>query len=119
MYTTGPVGGSSEVLALDAKTGHVLWRYQRRQKVTNPYEINRVNRGVSILGNRLFFGTLDGALVALDTRSGAPLWETQVGDSMLGMTITSPPLVLKDKIITGISGGEFGEVGSLAAYEPR
>ncbi len=105
-------------MALDARTGRQIWRYQRKQKVVNPYEINRVNRGVTILGNRLFFGTLDGALVALDSRNGALLWETQVGDSMLGYTITSPPLVVKDKIVTGITGGEFGVRAFIDAYEP-
>ncbi len=118
MYTTGPVGGTAQVMALDARTGRQIWRYQRKQKVTNPYEINRVNRGVSILGNRLFFGTLDAALVALDVRTGAFLWEVQVADSMLGYAITSPPLVVKDKIITGIAGGEFGVRAFLDAYDP-
>ncbi len=118
MYTTGPVGGSAEVLALDAKTGRQLWRYQRKQKVISPYEINRVNRGVTILGNRLFFGTLDAALIALDKRTGTLLWEVQVADTMLGYNITSPPLVVKDKIITGITGGEFGVRAFLDAYDP-
>jgi alcohol dehydrogenase (cytochrome c) len=115
MYTTGMPG---QVLALDARTGREIWRYERKQKVVNPYEINRVNRGVAILGNRLFFGTLDAALVALDRRSGALLWEVQVADTMLGYSITSPPLALKDKIVTGISGGEFGIRGFIDAYDP-
>ncbi|HVW83221.1 MAG TPA: PQQ-dependent dehydrogenase, methanol/ethanol family [Bryobacteraceae bacterium] len=118
MYTTGPVGGTAEVMALDAKTGRQLWRYQRKQKITNPYEINRVNRGVTVFGNRLFFGTLDAALVALDARTGAFLWEVQVADTMLGYSITSPPLVVKDKIITGITGGEFGVRAFIDAYDP-
>ena len=117
LYTTGPVGGTAEVLALDAKTGRMIWRYQRKQKVTNPYEINRVNRGVTILGNRLFFGTLDAALVALDLQTGAPIWETQVADTKKGYSITSPPLVVKDKIITGVSGGEFGVRAFIDAYD--
>jgi PQQ-dependent dehydrogenase (methanol/ethanol family) len=118
LYTMGPVGGTAEVLALDAKTGRRLWRYTRKQKVVNPYEINRVNRGVTILGNRLFFGTLDAALVALDARTGSLLWEVQIADTMLGYSITSPPLVVKDKIITGITGGEFGVRAFLDAYDP-
>jgi len=115
MYTTGQPG---QVFALDARTGRQIWRYERKQKVVNPYEINRVNRGVAILGNRLFFGTLDAALVALDRRTGALLWEVQVGDTMLGHSITSAPLALKDKIVTGISGGEFGIRGFIDAYDP-
>jgi len=80
-----------QVFALDARTGRQIWRYQRTQKVVNPYESNRVNRGVAVLGNRLFFGTLDAALVALDLRTGAPLWEVQVADTMQGYSITSAP----------------------------
>jgi alcohol dehydrogenase (cytochrome c) len=122
MYTTGPVGaanaGSTQVLALDAKTGKVLWRYDRPQKVRNPYENNRVNRGVSILDNRVFVGTLDAALVALDARTGKQLWEVQLADTKEGYELTCPPLVVKDKIITGISGGEFGIRGFLEAYDP-
>ena len=118
MYTTGPVAGTAVVMALDAKTGRQLWRYQRPQKVKNPYEINPFNRGVTILGNRLFFGTLDAALVALDARTGAFLWEVQLADTMLGYSITSPPLVVKDKIVTGITGGEFGVRAFIDAYEP-
>ncbi len=115
MYTSGAPG---QVLALDAKTGLQIWRYQRQQKVVNPSEINRYSRGVSILGNRLFLGTLDAALVALDARTGQLLWETQVADTMLGYSITSPPLALKDKIITGVTGGEFGADGFIDAYDP-
>ena len=115
MYTTGPPG---QVFALDARTGRQIWRYQRTQKVVNPYESNRVNRGVAVLGNRVFFGTLDAALVALDARTGALLWEVQVADTMQGYSITSAPLVVKDKIVTGIAGGEYGIRGFIDAYDP-
>ena len=114
MYTAGPPG---EVMALDARTGRPIWRYQRKQKVTNPYTSNRVNRGVAVLGNRVFFGTLDAALIALDARTGALLWESQVGDTMQGYTITSAPLAVKNMVITGVAGGEFGIRGFLDAYD--
>src|SRR5262249_3415953 len=114
MYTSGQPG---TVVALDAKTGRQIWRYNRQRKVRNPNEINPFNRGVAILGNRLFVGTLDGALVAIDARTGSLLWETQVADSMLGYSITSAPVVVKDKIIGGVSGGEFGARGFLDAYD--
>lgn len=116
MYTSGMPG---EVRALDAQTGLQIWRYQRRQKVVNPNEINRFSRGVAVLGNRVFLGTLDAALVALDARTGQLLWETQVADTMQGYSLTSPPLALKDKIVTGIAGGEFGIRGFVDAYDPR
>jgi len=114
MYTTA-IG---QVLALDARTGRQIWRYQRTQKQVNPYESNRYNRGVAVLGNRVFFGTLDAALVALDRRTGALLWETQVADTMKGYSITSAPLVVKDKIVTGVAGGEYGIRGVVDAYDP-
>jgi PQQ-dependent dehydrogenase (methanol/ethanol family) len=115
MYTTGAPG---QVFALDARTGRQVWRYQRTQKVVNPYESNRVNRGVAVLGNRVFAGTLDGALIALDLRTGALLWELQVADTLQGYSITSAPLVVKDKIVTGVAGGEYGIRGFVDAYDP-
>src|SRR5881296_1232358 len=81
MYTSGPPG---TVVALDAKTGRQIWRFTRERKVKNPNEINPYNRGVAVLGNRVFVGTLDAALVAIDAQTGRLLWETQVADSMLG-----------------------------------
>jgi PQQ-dependent dehydrogenase (methanol/ethanol family) len=114
MYTTGPPG---QVFALDAHTGRVLWKYERKQKVVNPYEGNRVNRGVAVLDNRVFFGTLDAALVALDARSGALLWETQVADTMQGYSVTAAPLAVKNMVITGIAGGEYGIRGFIDAYD--
>jgi alcohol dehydrogenase (cytochrome c) len=113
MYMTRP----GEVAALDASTGRPIWRFNRPQKVKNPNEINPYNRGVAIVGNRLFFGTLDAALVALDARTGLPVWEVQVADSMLGYSLTSAPLIVRDKVIVGITGGEFGARGFLDAYD--
>jgi len=113
MYATQP----GAVVALDARTGRQIWRYTRTQKVRSPYEINPFNRGVAILGHRLFVGTLDAAVIALDSRTGVPLWETQVADSMLGHSLTSAPLVVKDKVLVGITGGEFGARGFLDAYD--
>ncbi len=115
MYTSGSPG---TVVALDARTGLQIWKYQRQQKKVNPYEINPFNRGVAVLGNRVFFGTLDAALVALDARTGLPLWEVQVDDTMKGFSFTSAPLAVKDKIIVGITGGEFGLPGYVDAYDP-
>jgi alcohol dehydrogenase (cytochrome c) len=113
MYATAP----GTVVALDARTGRQIWSYSRQQKARNPNEINPFNRGVAVLGNRLFFGTLDAALVALDARTGRPLWETQVADTMLGHTLTSAPLIVKEKVIVGVTGGEFGPRGFLDAYD--
>ena len=116
MYATGS-GNPTTVVALDARTGRQIWRFTRPQKVTNPYQINPFSRGVAILGQRVYVGTLDAALVALDARTGRQLWEVQVADTMLGHNITSPPLVLKDKVIVGVAGGEYGTRGFLDAYD--
>ena len=116
MYTSGMPG---QVFALDAKSGLQIWKYERKQKQVNPYQSNPFSRGVAVLGNRVFLGTLDAALIALDARTGQPLWEVQVADTMLGYSITSPPLVVKDKIIVGVAGGEHGIRGFLDAYDPK
>jgi len=114
MYTAGMPG---QVFALDARTGMEIWKYQRPQKKVNAFESNRYNRGVAVLGNRVFFGTLDAALIALDARTGRPLWETQVADTMEGYSITVAPLIVKDKLIVGVAGGEHGIRGFLDAYD--
>ena len=116
MYTTGS-GNPATVTALDARSGRQIWRWTRQQKVVNPYEINPFARGVAILGNRLFVGTLDGWLIALDARTGQALWEAEVADTMEGSSITSPPLVLKDMVVTGMTGGEYATRGFLDAYD--
>lgn len=116
MYTSGMPG---QVFALDARSGLQIWKYERKQKVVNPYETNRFNRGVAVLGNRVFVGTLDACLIALDARTGQPLWEAQVADTMKGYSITSPPLAIKDRIIVGVAGGEYGIRGFIDAYDAK
>jgi alcohol dehydrogenase (cytochrome c) len=114
MYTSGQPG---TVLAIEARTGRRIWQFDRQRKARNPNEINPYNRGVAVLGNRVFVGTLDAAIVAIDARTGVLLWETQIADSMVGYSVTSAPLVVKDKVIVGVSGGEFGAPGFLDAYD--
>jgi PQQ-dependent dehydrogenase (methanol/ethanol family) len=116
MYATGS-GNPASVTAIDARSGRQIWRWTRQQKVVNPYEINPFSRGVAILGHRLFVGTLDAMLIALDARTGRQLWEVQVADTLDGHSITSPPLVVKDKVITGVAGGEYATRGFLDAYD--
>ncbi len=115
MYATGS-GNPLTVTALDARSGRQLWQWTREQKIRNPYENNPFNRGVAVLGHRLFLGTLDAALIALDARTGLPLWTVQVADTTEGYSITSPPLAINDKIIVGVSGGEFATRGFIDAY---
>lgn len=116
MYTAGQPG---TVFAVDAASGRQLWRFDRAVKKKNPYANNQHNRGVAMLDNRIFVGTLDAALVALDARNGLPLWEVQVADTMEGYSITSAPLVIKDKVLVGISGGEYPNRGFMDAYDAK
>ena len=115
MYVAGAPG---DVAAFDARSGLLLWRFHRKQDVTNPYQINPFNKGVAVLDGRVFFGTLDNNLIALDAHTGRELWEKNVNDTMAGYTITGAPLALHDKLIVGISGGEMGVRGYLDAYDP-
>lgn len=118
MYTTYTANGAQGVYAIDARTGLPIWKYERRQKKINPYQSNPFNRGVAVLGSRVFFGTLDCSLVALDARTGRMLWEAPVGDTMKGYSITEAPLAIPNEVVVGVAGGEFGIRGFLDAYDP-
>jgi PQQ-dependent dehydrogenase (methanol/ethanol family) len=117
LYTTYTSSDAAGVYAIEARTGLVLWKYERRQKAINPYQTNPFNRGVAVLGERVFLGTLDAAMVALDARTGRVLWETPVADTMRGYSITEAPLAIKDEVIIGVAGGEFGIRGFVDAYD--
>lgn len=109
----------NNVVALEAATGREIWRYVRRLPEELPICCGRVNRGLAVLGNRLFLGTLDAKLVALDASTGEVQWEVQVADPRAGFTITGAPLVVNDMVIVGVSGGEFGIRGFLPAYDAQ
>jgi alcohol dehydrogenase (cytochrome c) len=109
----------NNVVALEAGSGREIWRYVRRLPQELPVCCGRVNRGLAVFGDKLFMGTLDAKLVALDARTGEVKWEIQVADPGEGFTITGAPLIANDAVIVGISGGEFGIRGFLAAYDPR
>ena len=113
MYVTCP---PSDVIALDAETGRTLWTYEHRLAGRVYTCCGEVNRGVAILGHRVFVNTLDAKVVALDARSGRVLWKKDMGDISLGYTATGAPLAVKDKIIVGIAGAEGGIRGFLDAY---
>jgi alcohol dehydrogenase (cytochrome c) len=116
MYVTSP---DDHGYAIDARTGRTIWRYDRSLPKRIPLCCGRVNRGFAILGNRLFMATLDGHLVALDAKTGSVLWDVEAGDYRVGYTFTVAPLVVKDKVIVGISGGEYGIRGFIDAYEAQ
>jgi len=109
----------NDVLAVDAKTGRVFWQYRYTNSPDARVCCGSNNRGVAILGDTLFLGTLDAHLVAIDARSGRPLWNVAVGDPGLGYSLTLAPLVVKDKVLVGMGGGEFGIRGYIAAFDAR
>ena len=105
------------VVALDAKTGEVIWKYERSIPVNLPLCCGKVNRGLAILDNSLFFGSVDGYLVAINANTGKVIWQTQVADPSDGFSLTGAPLVVNRTVVIGVSGGEFGVRGFLAAYD--
>jgi alcohol dehydrogenase (cytochrome c) len=107
----------NDVLAVDAKTGRVFWLYRHTPAPDARVCCGANNRGVAILGDTLFMGTLDAHLIAIDAKNGRPLWNIEVADVKLAYSITMAPLIVKDKVIVGVGGGEFGIRGFIAAYE--
>ena len=105
------------VVALDAKLGRVFWTYQYNPSSESRPCCGRLNRGLAILGNTLFMATIDAQLIAIDATNGRPIWKTAVADPSAGYAMTLAPLVVKDKIVTGVAGGEYGIRGFIAAYD--
>ena len=116
MYT---VQAPNDVVALDPVTGRVFWTYSYSPSPQSRPCCGRVNRGVAIVGDTLFMGTIDAHLLAIDAKNGRPLWNTSVASAESGYAITHAPLIVKDKVIVGVAGGEFGIRGFIAAYNVR
>ena len=115
MYFTQPI---NDVVALDAKTGRVFWIYRHNLPADIKPCCGSVNRGVAVLGNKVFYGTLDGQLIALDAKSGTPVWIDNVAPNYAtGYSLTMAPLIVKNKVITGVAGGEFGIKGYIVAFD--
>jgi len=111
----------SKVFAYDAKTGEEIWSYDPGVDGAKAVDAccDVVNRGVAINRGKLFFGTIDGRLIALDANTGARLWETQTTDNSKPYTITGAPRVVKNMVIIGNGGAEFGVRGYVSAYDTR
>ena len=109
----------NKVFALDLKNeGKIIWKYEPRQdpSVIPVMCCDTVNRGVAYGDGKIFLSQADTTLVALDAKTGKKLWEVKNGDPTKGETSTAAPMVVKDKVYVGISGGEFGVRGHLTAY---
>lgn len=113
MYISEPPNGAA---AVDVRTGRPLWFYRRDLPSDIRPCCGQVNRGLAILDDALFMGTLDAHLIALDIRTGRIRWDIPVADYRAGYSITVAPLAIKDKIIVGVSGGEYGVRGLIDAY---
>ena len=116
MYVTASY---SRVFAVDARTGRELWQYDARLPDDIRPCCDVINRGVALYGDLVIFGTLDAKLVALHKDTGKVVWRKNVADHKAGYSITAAPLVVNGKLITGVSGGEFGVVGKIEAYDPK
>jgi PQQ-dependent dehydrogenase (methanol/ethanol family) len=114
MYVAGSPG---DVYALDAKSGLQIWKFSRKQDAVNPNQINPYNRGVAVLNGRVYVGTLDDLLIAIDAHTGRELWERRIANTLEGYTITGAPLVLKDLVVVGVGCGEYGVRGFLEAFD--
>ena len=115
IFTTEPT--PSNVVALDARSGDIRWRYQRTLPDKLPTCCFRANRGLAILGNVLFLGSLEGYLVAINTTNGSVIWQTQVANPSDGFTMTGAPLIANGSVVVGVAGGEYGIRGFVAAYD--
>ena len=116
MYVTE---APSNVIALDAKTGRPYWKYEHDLPENLNFCCGRNNRGVAVLGDRLYMSTLDAHLVSLDVKTGNVIWDADVGDEGTGHSKTAAPLIVGDKVVTGIAGGEYGIRGYLDAYDAQ
>jgi alcohol dehydrogenase (cytochrome c) len=114
MYITGP---SNTAWALDGISGRPIWSYRKPMPPTVNLCCGQVNRGFAMRGNKLFKVDLQGTLIALDAQSGTVLWESTLEDYKKGYSATSAPLVVKNLVITGMAGAEFGTRGFIDAYD--
>jgi alcohol dehydrogenase (cytochrome c) len=107
----------NHVYAIDAKTGEQFWHYKHKMGPVTTYCCGPNNRGVAIYKDKVYMGTLDAKLVALDAKTGSLVWETQIADPELGYSETMAPTAVDGKILIGTNGGEYGIRGFVRAYD--
>jgi alcohol dehydrogenase (cytochrome c) len=116
MYT---VEAPNNVVALDAATGRPFWTFTYTPAPEGRPCCGRVNRGVAILGDTLFMGTIDAHLIAIDAKSGQQIWKTEVAKASERYSITHNPLIVKDKVIVGTGGGDGPIRGYISAFDAK
>src|SRR5688572_15465137 len=104
LYVTGLL---NHAWAIDGRTGKEIWRYERKLPPATRVCCGMVNRGFAVFADRLFMTTLDAHVMALDRKTGTPIWDVPMADYRLGYSSTVAPLVVKDKLIVGMAGGEL------------
>ena len=107
---------ANQVIAVDAKSGAVLWRY-RRPLAEDVVLLHGTSRGVALSGDKVFFAAAEAVLVALDARTGQEVWTATVEDNRKGYYMSVAPLIADGKVMVGASGGEMGVRGFVAAYD--
>jgi len=109
---------SHRVVAIDARTGTILWRYIKEvaENVVAPHP---TSRGVALYGDKVFFAANDAVLVALNARTGEQVWTAKVAENRNGYYMTLAPLIAGGRVMVGASGGELGVRGFVAAYDPE
>jgi alcohol dehydrogenase (cytochrome c) len=116
LYVTG---FNNTAWAIDARTGRQIWRYRRELPEDLKLCCGAVNRGFGVLGDRLYMGTLDAHLISLDMKTGGVLFDVELIDHTAGYSVTVAPLVIKDKVIVGVAGAEYGIRGFIDAYDAQ
>jgi alcohol dehydrogenase (cytochrome c) len=107
----------NRAFALDARTGRPIWMFQHPLPGDIRPCCGRVNRGLAILGDKVFLGTLDAHVIALDAKTGNVVWDVVAADYRSGHSFTVAPLAVKDLVVIGVSGGEYGVRGFIDAYD--
>lgn len=107
----------NHVHAIDAVTGKQFWHYKHKMGPVTTYCCGPNNRGVAVMNDRLYMGTLDAKLVSLDAKTGKVLWETQIADPELGYSETMAPVAVDGKVLIGTNGGEYGVRGFVKAFD--
>lgn len=113
MFVSTP---QNQIIAMDAATGTEIWRYVR-ELPEDLFQLHPTNRGVALYGDKVYMATVDAAVVALDAKTGAVVWDTTVGDYTEGYYSTLSLLAARGKVVTGVSGGEYGIRGYVVALD--
>lgn len=107
----------NHVYAIDATTGHEFWHYKHKMGPVTTFCCGPNNKGVAVYGDKVYMGTLDAKLVALDAKTGKLVWETEIADPEKGYSETMAPVAVDGKILIGTNGGEYGIRGFVKAYD--